>query len=220
MLNTSKLVALGLALALSACAVANPDTDPQVSLGDFSLGHNVVVTQNARKVGPSRNATPEEWETLLEGEIAKRFDRHTGDKLYHLGINLDGYALAIPGVPVVLAPKSLMLVTVNVWDDAAGVKLADEPRQLTVFEQFDGGTIIGSGLTRSREEQMSNLAAQMAAAVERYLLANGEWFGIDPDAEAVAASEADVLKIPDDAAPSEPVPEAALPSQPTQRPSP
>lgn len=197
-MNGIKAVIAGIGLAaLSACAVADPETDPKLELGDFSLSHNVVVTKNARKIGPSRTASPEEWEVLLESAIADRLGRYEGDKLYHIGINLDGYALALPGIPVVLSPKSAMVVTVNVWDDAAQEKLGEEPRQLTVFEQFDGGTIVGSGLARSREKQMDNLARQMAAAVERYLKANAEWFGASTDDEAKAAAQADVLTLPE-----------------------
>ncbi len=172
-------------LALSACAVANPDTDPLVDLGDFRLGHNVVVTKNAQKIGPSRTFDLEAMDVVLTEAMQKRFGRYQGDKLYHIGVNVDGYALAVPGVPVVLSPKSAIVVSVTVWDDAAGNeesggKLNDPPRQLTVLEQLDGGTIFGSGLTRSKEVQLDNLAAQMAAAVERFLLENGEWFGVTP----------------------------------------
>lgn len=187
------LIALGLAFLLSACAVADPETDPVVDLGDFRLGHNIVVTKNARQIGPSRQATPEEWETLLEGEIARRFEKYQGDKLYHLGINLDGYALALPGIPVVLSPKSALVISLTVWDDAAAAKLNEPPRQITVLEQFDAGSVIGSGLTRKREEQMQNLALNMARAVERYLVANREWFGGVSTDEEKAAAESDVI---------------------------
>lgn len=204
-MNGFKVAVACIVLAvLSACSAADPESDPKLELGDFSLSHNVVVTKNARKIGPSRTASPEEWEVLLETAIAERLGRYDGEKLYHIGINLDGYALAVPGIPVVLAPKSAMVITVNVWDDAAQEKLGDEPRQLTVFEQFDGGTIVGSGLSRTRDEQMDNLARQMAAAVERYLRANAEWFGASTDQQAKEAAEADILTLPDTDAASEP----------------
>lgn len=191
------ILAICLAVTLSACAVPDPDTEEQVSLGDFRLSHNVVVTKNAKKIGPSRTASPEEWEELLEGEIERRFGGYEGDKLYHIGINLDGYALAVPGVPIVLSPKSALVISLTVWDDAADKKLNDPPRQMTILEQLDGNTILGSGLTQGRKKQMKNLAAAMAKAVERYLVANREWFGEAPDPDAKAAAEADVLKIPD-----------------------
>lgn len=190
-------LAVCLAVTLSACAVPDPDVEEQVSLGDFQLGHNVVVTKNAKKIGPSRSATPEEWEELLEGEMERRFGKYEGEKLYHIGINLDGYALAVPGVPVVLSPKSAMVVSVTVWDDAANTKLNEPPRQMTILEQFDGNTILGSGLTQGRKKQMKNLAAAMTRAVQRYLVANREWFGEEPDPDAKAAAEADVVKIPE-----------------------
>jgi hypothetical protein len=196
----TKLIAAAAMVALSACAVPNPDNEEQVALGNFALGHNVVVTKNAKKIGPSRTASAEEWETILEAAMEKRFGRYEGEKLYHIGINLDGYALAVPGIPVVLSPKSILAIKVNVWDDAAEKKLTEEPRSLTIFEQLDGGTILGSGYANTREEQMANLAAQMAKAVERFLVANGEWFGQTASEEAIAAAEQDVLKLPDDVA--------------------
>ncbi|GFE66430.1 hypothetical protein [Litoreibacter roseus] len=182
---------------LTACGVKDPDATRDLNLGDFRLGHNIVVTKNARKIGPTREATAEEWETLLEGEIEKQFGGYEGDKLYHLGINLDGYALAVPGVPVLLSPKSVLVISLTVWDDAAAKKLNEPPRQLTIFEQLDGGTVFGSGITRDREEQMNNLATQMSAAIGRFLVANSEWFGVTPTEEDRAAAEEDVLKIPD-----------------------
>lgn len=192
----AKICAVLSLVVLSACAVSNPDTDTQVDLGNFALGHNVAVTKNAKKVGPSRSASAEEWELAMEGAMAKRFDRYEGEKFYHIGINLDAYALAVPGIPLVLSPKSILVVSVNVWDDAENKKLTEEPHRLTVFEQLDGETMLGSGLTRTREEQVANLSANMASAVERYLLANAEWFGGEVSEDARLAAEKDVLKIP------------------------
>lgn len=207
------LLAICLAVTLSACAVPDPDTEERASLGDFSLGHNVVVTKNAKKIGPSRTASPEEWEELLEAEMERRFGRYEGEKQYHIGINLDGYALAVPGVPVVLSPKSALVISVTVWDDAENRKLNEPPRQMTILEQFDGNTILGSGLTQNRNKQMKNLAAAMTRAVQRYLVANREWFGEEPDAEAKAAAEADVLKIPDAQAQAAAAAELELPAE-------
>lgn len=194
----SKLTALAFAVTLSACSVPDPETEERVNLGNFSLGHNVAVTKNAKKVGPSRSASAEEWEAAIEAAVGKRFSRYEGEKLYHIALNLDAYALALPGIPIVLSPKSILSAKLTVWDDAAGKKLNEKTRQITVFEHVDGETIIGSGLTQSREEQMFNLAAQLAKAVQRYMLANGEWFGVTPTDEAKAAADADVLKLPGD----------------------
>jgi hypothetical protein len=195
----SKFATLTTALVLSACSVPDPDTEEQVDLGNFSLGHNVAVTVNAQKVGPSRTASAEEWEEVIEAAIAKRFDRHEGEKLYHIALNLDAYALAIPGIPIVLSPKSIASAKLTVWDDAESTKLKEKPRQITVFEQVNGDTLLGSGLTQKKEEQMFNLAAQLSKAVQRYLLANGEWFGLETTEEAKAAAEKDVLTLPSDA---------------------
>lgn len=165
---------------LSACT--NPDDldEPLPDLGDFSLGHNVVVASKMKKVALSREATAEEWETVVKAAVAERFGRYDGDKLYHLGISVEGYILAPPGIPLVLSPKSGLIVNVTVWDDLAGGKINEEPKQFTVLESFSGDTLVGSGLTQTREEQMDNLARNAAKLIEDWLLDNREWFGAAP----------------------------------------
>jgi hypothetical protein len=183
----------GLAL-LAACGPGDRDLDaPFEPLGDFYLGHNIVVAENAQTGPLSRAASAEEWEEALREEIDRRFRRFDGDRLYHLAIAVEGFVLAMPGIPVVAAPKSALIFSVTVWDDAAGGKINDDPHRITVLEDMDGGTLISSGLTRTREQQMQALSANAARAVERWLRQNIEWFERDdPVGEAeTAADEAD-----------------------------
>ena len=174
-----RMVVILALVALAGCADKSFElTEPPEPLGDFRLGHNIVVTTNAQKVPPSRDATPEEWEAVLTSEIGRRFGRYAGDKYYNLGVSLDGYSLAVPGIPVVLAPKSAIVITVNIWDDAAGTKLNAEPKRLTILEGLNGETVLGSGLTKSRDEQMQTLAFNAARAIERWLVkSRQDWFG-------------------------------------------
>jgi hypothetical protein len=119
-LRTPALV-VGLAL-LAACGRSDLE-EPPVPLGDFVLGHNIVVAANMQKVPISREATVEEWETEMKEAMADRFGRYEGARIYNVGIAIDGYALAPPGIPVVAAPKSVLVVTANIWDDATQTKL-------------------------------------------------------------------------------------------------
>ncbi|KCV80739.1 hypothetical protein ATO10_15682 [Actibacterium atlanticum] len=172
--------ALGLAATLAGCAGDTSLEGPAVPLGDFKLGYAIVVTENAQKIGPSREASPDEWKELLTRDLEQRFGRYDGDKFYHIAVNLDGYALAVPGIPVVLSPKSATVVSVTIWDDAAGGKINEEPNQITVLESLSGGTILGSGYTKSREEQMANLSRNTAKLIEDWIVENRlEWFGED-----------------------------------------
>lgn len=175
---------MGLSL-LTACA-KNDLADPPVPLGPFALGLNVTVTTNMQKVPISRNATGAEWEAAMEKAIADRFGRYDGDRLYNFGISVDAYALAPPGIPVVAAPKSVLAITANIWDDRSPIKLNTEGKQLIVFEGFSEETVIGTGLTRTREQQMEALAYSAAKAVERWLLENPQWFDVDPAVAAAA----------------------------------
>lgn len=173
------LLVFGLGLALSACQT-NDLTEPPVELGNFALGHNIVVTSNMQKVPISRDATPEQWEASLEKAMDDRFGRYEGEKLYNIGISIDAFALAPPGVPLVLNPKSALGMTVSIWDDAAQKKLNEEGKQIIVMEKMSGETMVGSGLTQSAAKQMEILSYNAAKAVEGWLLDNPEWFGLPP----------------------------------------
>lgn len=171
-------VALGMVALVSGCAGETTLEGPPEPLGDFSLGYAIVVTENAQKIGPSRTATPEEWKEILTADIESRFGRYDGERIYHIAVNLDGYALAVPGIPIVLSPKSATVVSVTIWDDAKQAKINLEPNQITVLESLSGDTIVGSGLTKSREEQMENLSRNTAKMIENWLVENRlEWFG-------------------------------------------
>ncbi len=196
-LRTLIATALG-AVLLTACQ-KNDLAEPPVSLGNFELGLNIVVADNMKKVPISRPATVEEWETALIKSVDDRFGRYSGTKLYNIGIAVDGFALAPPGVPIVASPKSVLVITANIWDDAAQTKLNTEGKQFTVFESFSGETLIGSGLTRSRQKQIEILSYNAAKMVEAWILENGEWVGLpakpkprDPVAPTVASAVAPV----------------------------
>lgn len=164
------LVPVAFLAMVAACSPSGEDLDkPAVPLGDFRLGHNVVVAPKAVKGPFSRDVPKEEMTKSLQDAVAARFGRYEGDRLYHFGISVEGYVLAAPGVPLVYNPKSVMIINLTVWDDAAGKKLNDEPAQLTVFESLSGETVISSGLTQTKEEQLHNLSVNAAKQIEIFL---------------------------------------------------
>ncbi len=179
---------LGL-LALAACARPAGPEEPLPEMGNFRLGHNVVVV-NEPQIGPfSRRASDEEWEQELKAAIERRFGGYAGEKLYHLGVKLDGYALARAGIPVVMTPRSFLVVTVNMWDDAARKRVNAEEKAISVFEGLSGRALVGSGLTMNRRQQMRLLADNMARAIQDWILENPEWIGL-PAATGAAGSDA------------------------------
>ncbi len=174
-------------LALAACQKSDL-AEPPVPLGPFRLGLNIAVADNIQKVPISREATKAEWEAAIEKAVQDRFGRYQGDKLYDIGIAIDGYALAPPGIPVVLKPKSILVITANIWDDAAKKKLNPEGKQIMVFEKASPETFIGSGLTQSKEKQMEILSYNAIKKVEQWLLTNPEWFGLPPKGTKAASA--------------------------------
>jgi hypothetical protein len=215
----TRLFALLVTLSLlGACGAKDDLAEPPVPLGDFVLGLNVVIADEAGKVPISRSATPEEWEAAMKQAVEDRFGRYQGSRIYNIGIKIDGYALAPPGIPVVAAPKSVLAITANFFDDATQTRMHSEGKQIIVFESFSGDTIIGTGITRTKAEQMAALSYNAVKAVERWLLQNPEWFDLDPAvaAAALAASDAPPLAtLPTDApaeVPATPTPVASPPA--------
>jgi hypothetical protein len=175
-----RLLACCLGVSLLASCQTSDLKEPPVPLGDFALGLNIAVADKVEMVPISRAATPEAWEAAIKKAVDDRFGRYNGSKLYNIGISIDAYALAPPGVPVVLKPKSVLVITANIWDDAAQKKLNPEGKQFTIFEKMSAETVVGSGLTQSKERQMEILSYNAVKKVEEWLLENPEWFGLPP----------------------------------------
>ncbi|WP_227270939.1 hypothetical protein [Roseobacter weihaiensis] len=190
-----RIIAVLCCVVLSACTYESDLDEPPVDLGNFRLGHNVVVAPLAATSSAiSREATEEELTTALRDAIAARFDRYDGSKRYHLGVSVEGYVLARAGVPVVAAPKSAMIIRVTVWDDAQAKKLNVPPEQMTILENIDGESLIGTGWTQSADKQLEGLARNAAKAIETFLLAqNAEqgWFMDDAAVGEEVAQTAD-----------------------------
>ena len=195
------LTLLAFAFTLSACADgARELRKPVEPIGNFKMGHGIVVAPNIVKGPASRDASDEEWIETLDAAIEERFRRYQGDNFYHLGISIEGYVLAQPGIPLVFSPKSVLIVNVTVFEDATGQKLNEEAEQLTALEAPSAETVIGSGVTQSKEEQMRNLSANIALVIENWMRRQQReegWFGgpdagrpIVPDTEEAPEAEA------------------------------
>lgn len=185
-----RLLAFGIGFAFLAACQKNDLQEPPAPLGNFVLGWNIVVTDKIQKVPISREASGAEWEAAIEKAMADRFGRYEGDKIYDFGISVDAYALAPPGIPLVASPKSVLVITANVWDDAAKKKLNDEGERMYIFESLSPQTAIGSGLTQSRNRQIELLAYNAAKKVELWLLSHPEWLELTPGAVPAVAPAA------------------------------
>lgn len=176
---TRLLGAILLLLGVVACEKFEDLDQAPEPLGRFLLGHNIVVV-NEPDMGPlSREASDDEWQASVESAISERFSRYDGDKYFHIAIKVEGYALAVPGIPFVASPKSVLIISVTLWDDENGVKLTEEPKLFTVFEKLSSETFVSSGLTQTKEQQMENLSRNAAKMIHDWMLRNPDWFG-DP----------------------------------------
>ena len=186
---TRILACLALTALLIGCA-ADQGVQPPKDLGAFRLGHNVVVASKMKKGPISRDATEQEWVDVLTRAVDSRFGRYQGNQLYHMGISVEGYMLAPPGVPLIYNPRSALIINVTVWDDAAAAKLNENPRQFTIYEDTTGESFaVGSGNVRTKEEQLQGLAENAMDAVEDWMAeqhAAQGWFTSRPGAATTA----------------------------------
>lgn len=172
--------AAGLALlSLFACD-AHDAGEPPRPMGNFAMGLNIVVADHAQTVPISRQATAEQWKTVMTQAMQDRFGTYSGDKLFDFGVSIDGYMLAPPGIPVVASPHSAVIFTVNVWDDAKNEILVPGGKRLTYVEGISTESVVGSGWTQNKDQQMKKLAFNAAKAVQDYMLAHPEWLGLPP----------------------------------------
>lgn len=164
-------------LALTACGAEEDLSLPPEPLGQFRLGHNIAIADDVTKGPFSREFTVDQLEASVQNAVAERLRRYDGDGLYHLGIVIGGVVLAQPGIPVVYAPRSAMIVDVTVFDNSTQKKLNEEPFRIIAGEGLrNAAPIIGSGYVRTAEEQLDNLATEVAKAIEDWLRDNPEWF--------------------------------------------
>lgn len=173
-----RFLVLAAALSLAACAAEDEDLSlPPEPIGQFRLGHNIAIADNVTKGPFSRDFTEDQLEAAVQDAVAARLRRYDGDGLYHLGIVIGGVVLAQPGVPVVYAPRSAMIVDVNVFDNSTQTKLNEEPYRIVASEGVRNATpLIGSGYVRSAEQQLDNLSREVAKAIEVWLRENAAWF--------------------------------------------
>ena len=164
------------ASALAGCSASDPLTQDLPPMGRFRLVAPIVVTKGVKRVPPSRPATPEAWEAVVMEELARRFGAYDGGTDYYVALNVDGYALAPPGIPVVLTPKSLLVVTANLWTADPQEKVLG-PQQIVTFEGAET-LLLGSGYTKDADAQMRTLARNMAVKVQRWILESPEVVGL------------------------------------------
>lgn len=187
------LAVMSLLTMLVSCGPRPIDESRLADLGEFRLSHNIVIAPNMRAVPGSRDATEAEWVNELTSAFAERFERYEGSQLYHFGISVEGYMLAPPGIPVVASPRSALLLNVTIWDDAEARKLNSEPHQLLILETIDEGSLIGSGLTSTREEQLAELAFNASRQLEIWLSNQHEefgWFDLKPQPDSEEGADA------------------------------
>ena len=174
---------MGLAL-LAACGGIRDDlTGIPEPIGDFRLGHNIAVVNDPVRGPFSRSVTNEQWQAAVTTAVDDRFGeaRFFGNRFFHIGVAVEAYVLAQPGIPLVYSPRSVMIFSVNFFEDATQTKLNAEPIQITVFEPCCAVPLIGTGFTRSADEQMEGLAFNAARAIERTMRENAQWFGGTPE---------------------------------------
>lgn len=174
------LAVIATVCVLAACTSELDTATFDSNLGEFKLDRLVVIVDGPEQMPLSRESDDDTLKQALVAAVEPRFRRFDGDQLYTIGINLQAYSLAAPGVPVLISPKSLLAMSVNVYDDRP-VRLNENPKRLVVTEDAGGDTVIGSGFSQTGDEQLAELAENAAIEIEKWLRENPQWFAPKPD---------------------------------------
>ncbi len=168
-------------LLFAGCAAEEDLSLPPDPLGDFRLGHNIAIADDTVSGPFSREFTETQMEAAVQNAVAKRLRRYDGDGLYHLGIVVGGVVLAQPGIPVIYAPSSVMLLDVTIFDNSTQEKINEKPKRIQAGEGFSNTVpFLGSGLVRGPEEQLANLSINAARKIEEWIRDNPDWFEPKP----------------------------------------
>jgi hypothetical protein len=115
-------------------------------------------------------------------EIEQRLRRYDGDGLYHIGVRIEAFVLAQPGIPIVLSPQSVLLLAVNIWDNETRERLNDEPIRSPPSRRQHRRAVHPLGPREVAREQLENLSISAAQEIEKLLRENEEtWFAPKPD---------------------------------------
>lgn len=160
---------------LAGCTTELDTATQDSGIGDFRLDRLVIIADDATQGPVSRPIEDEKLEIAMTKAMEERFGRFQGDNTYSFGIKVHGYVLSGAAIPVLFAPRSMLLMTINVYDDVPK-RINPEPRKLTVFEDAGGDTVVGSGYTQTADEQLAELSENAAIEIERWLRENERWF--------------------------------------------
>ncbi|MVO17645.1 hypothetical protein [Parasedimentitalea huanghaiensis] len=153
---------------LTACGETLMD-EAQEDLGAFKMRVGYIYTDKALQWPLSRNAEGSDWNADLQNALDTRLRRYEGTQEYDVAITLEGFMLAPAGVPIVLSPKSVAVVNVFVYD-VAGQEYLAKKHQMEIFESTTGeSALLGSGHSRTKEEQIAGLSLNIVDAVEEWI---------------------------------------------------
>ncbi len=184
-MNRRTALALTASLALTGCTTDIAPDIFQRGIGDFSLQHLVVVVDDPQKGPMSRSTDDASIEAAVTEAVGTRFRRFEGEGEYSIAVKVVAYALAAKGIPVILAPRSLLAMNVGIYD-ANQQRISGDWKQLVVWEDAGGDQILGTGYTQGAEEQLAELADNAAVEIEKWMRENEAWFAPAAAPEAAA----------------------------------
>lgn len=153
---------------LASCAPPIIETELK-PIGDFSLGHNLVVGDKMVKGPLSRDGDPDIITAAVKDAIGARLTKYDGDKRYHVITRIDAYTLGRTGIPLIFSPQTALVINVSIWDDLAQKRLNEEPVQLVILENTNKRNVLGSGIGQTKQQQIKSIAESAAYQIEDWM---------------------------------------------------
>ncbi len=153
---------------------------PVEPLGQFQAGPR-RSSWPQRRQGPRHRADA----TTMNGSpgsmrrSSRRFRRYDGDQFYHLGVRVEGYVLAAPGIPLVVRAQIGVIVTVTVCGRRRGHEAERRsPSRSPCSKRCRARRSSASGLTQTKEEQLTAAVAERRPEIENWLREHADREGL------------------------------------------
>lgn len=164
-------------LALSSCGEVpkSPNLNAQSLQAHFTLGHVGVITTGMAKGAYSVDVQSQDLATHLRSAVTSELSNFTGGHQYNLGIKVEAYTLANPSMPTVPQPKSVLMLTLSVWDDSHDPRPILAPATVVAVDGLYGTSIFVTKPQGSIDQRLAALCAKAAIEIERYLVKNSDF---------------------------------------------
>lgn len=170
------VIVLLMTFTLMGCGEASfaPASMARLAQANIRFNHISIVATDMVKNAYSDDVSPEDMTTQLRRAITSKLSELQGDRVYNIGIKVTGYMLANPSVLTVSSPKSVLMLSVSVWNDSPDNKLMLPPSTVIAVDGLYGSALSIAKSQGSKDQRLAALTGRAGVEIAQYLARNAQ----------------------------------------------